>query len=109
MTPIPLSIRHELEGLERMERCARESLECSGRLEWHHAIQMGGRRLQEAWAILPACVYHHRLSGKNDEHFRHLAYQNISEEALSRYKTGAQMIVEKNYLKQKYVHRIPRG
>ena len=104
MTPIPLPIRSELEGLDRMKRCARQSLECSGRIEWHHAITgLGRKQIQEVFAIISLCVFHHRGLGKNDEIARHIALQQATTTDFKRYpkcKEGWEQ--EKLYLQKKY-------
>jgi len=109
MTPIPLSIRRELGGLDRMKRCARlQENKCEGRLSWEHSM---GRKRQEAWNIICLCEKHAGIGRWwskqyfNKELNRHLAYQNISMEELSRYKTGKEMIQEKLYLQQKYAQK----
>jgi hypothetical protein len=100
VTPIPSKIRRELEGLDRMKRCAR----CGAQpVEWHHAITgMGRKKFQDAWSILALCTRCHRGADKNDELARHLAYSQISDEDLKRYKLGEGMIQEKHYLNSKY-------
>jgi hypothetical protein len=67
MRPIPSRMRQELEALPRMRRCTLWPVQdlygaCSGRLrnpEWHHVWTYGGPQINELWAILAACTYHH--------------------------------------------------
>ena len=106
MTTIALKIRRELEGLDRMKRCARlQENECEGRLSWEHSM---GRKRQEVWNIICLCEKHAGIGRWWSKHYfnkelnRHLAYSNISEEALSRYKTGETMKQEKLYLQNIY-------
>jgi len=33
---------------------------CEGRIEWHHNLIFAGQQLDEKWAILPLCEFHHR-------------------------------------------------
>ena len=47
-----------------MHRCVIEPLQriygrCSGRIEWHHPWIYGGSQINEAWAIVGGCTYHH--------------------------------------------------
>ena len=38
--------------------------DCAGRVEWHHVWIYGGHQIQEVWAIVAACKYHHDMVGK---------------------------------------------
>ena len=44
-------------------RCDRQDKDCSGRLTKEHAILYSGRQVQELWAILDLCWYHHLGEG----------------------------------------------
>lgn len=67
MRPIPPRMRQELEGLRRMTRCTLWPVQdlygaCRGRErhpEWHHVWTYAGKQINEPWAILAACTYHH--------------------------------------------------
>jgi hypothetical protein len=67
MRPIPPRMRQELESMPRMRRCTLSTVQdlygaCSGRLrnpEWHHVWTYGGPQINELWAILAGCTYHH--------------------------------------------------
>lgn len=104
MRAIPLKLREELVTLSRMARCARSGEgSCNGGLEWNHAITgLGCKQLQAVWAIQSLCYRHHRGDLKNDEIARLHAYQQITDEDLSKYKLGAQMKQEKRYLSVKF-------
>lgn len=104
MTPIPLKVRRELEQLERMTYCCRyDEGNCSGQLEWNHAMTgMGQKQIQEVWAIYSTCYFHHRGAGKDDKKARYIALREMSDEQLMRYKLGDQLIIERDYLKNKY-------
>lgn len=39
---------------------------CSGKIEWHHNLKYGGQRVNEIFAILPVCQYHHRLADTSE-------------------------------------------
>jgi len=39
---------------------------CAGRITWEHAIIYGGRQLDEAWAIVKLCAYHHAVDEWQD-------------------------------------------
>jgi len=40
--------------------------ECGGRLTWEHALTHGGRRVNEAWAIIRICEKAHSLGAYQD-------------------------------------------
>lgn len=53
--------------LERPQRCAREHEgTCMGNNTWEHAIIHAGRQLDEAWAIIILCEYHHAVNNYQD-------------------------------------------
>lgn len=53
--------------LERPQICARNAENCCmGGLTWEHAIIYGGRQLDEAWAIVILCEYHHAVNNYQD-------------------------------------------
>lgn len=39
---------------------------CSGKIEWHHNLIYAGQRVNEIFAILPVCQYHHRLADTSE-------------------------------------------
>lgn len=53
--------------LKREQICARhEEGTCRGNLTWEHAIIHAGRQLDEAWAIVILCEYHHAVNNYQD-------------------------------------------
>lgn len=61
MRPIPPRLRAEMADDPYYTKCCLANLGgCSGKIEWHHVIIWKGRQLNEKWAIVPACQYHHR-------------------------------------------------
>lgn len=69
---IPKSIREELEEDPFMRRCiytyigrGHECYNTPGRVtpEFEHSLIYGGKQLQERFAIVPVCFYHHRGGG----------------------------------------------
>ena len=63
MHPIPLKLRKELAESVEMKTCIYNNADCKGRVEWEHAWTYAGKQIQEAWAIIPVCTYHHRGAG----------------------------------------------
>jgi len=38
---------------------------CDGRITWEHALKYAGKQVQERFAIIPLCWYHHLGAGLN--------------------------------------------
>lgn len=86
MVPIPLPLRKHLATLPRMRLCGRrDEGGCSGRIEYHHAIQRANKRLQEAWCLVGACTEHHRGKLKDDKKWRLIAYRQAEEADFAKY------------------------
>lgn len=67
MRKIPESLRAEMANDPYYKRCARfEEGNCSGRITWEHAIIYAGKQLNEKWAIIPICEYHHAVDNFQD-------------------------------------------
>lgn len=56
---MPTKLRAQIAADPRMQICARAGSECGGRITWEHAITYAGKQVQEAWAIIPLCWFHH--------------------------------------------------
>lgn len=64
MTPIPPALREEMANDPYYKICARANEgECDGRITWEHAWIYGAKQIQEKWAIIPLCVFHHLGEG----------------------------------------------
>lgn len=46
--------------------CARYSQQCEGRITFEHAVIYAGRQVQEEWAIIPLCAFHHAVDQFQD-------------------------------------------
>ena len=57
MRPIPAKLRKFLADDESMNHCS--VCGCYG-TQWHHAFEYARRQVNEYWAIVPLCVYHHQ-------------------------------------------------
>jgi hypothetical protein len=67
MRPIPDRLKQEMASDEYYSKCARcKDGHCSGRITWEHAIIHAGRQLNEKWAIIPLCEYHHGVNQFQD-------------------------------------------
>lgn len=63
MNNTPQRLREQLASDPYYQSCARQSAECSGRITWEHALYYVGRQIQERFAIIPLCEYHHLGEG----------------------------------------------
>ena len=67
MRPIPPALRNQLAADPFFARCARwREGNCDGRITWEHAIIYAGRQVNERWAIIPLCAYHHAVDDHQD-------------------------------------------
>lgn len=66
-----------------MERCIYTG--CEQTPEWEHALLYGGKQINEAWAIIPACAYHHRGAGLDKDYNRYVAINRASDDDLAKY------------------------
>ncbi len=85
MRPIPIKMREELEELPRMHHCERAGTDCRGRLTWEHAYTYAGRQINELWAIICLCEYHHLGKGLDKALNRKISLKYASEEDLKKY------------------------
>lgn len=69
--PIPLNIRDKMSSDGSMLHCIHRNSDCSGRVEWEHAWIYAGKKIQEEWAIVPCCTYHHRGAGLDKDFNRY--------------------------------------
>lgn len=65
--------------------CARLNDDCSGRITWEHAWIYAGRQINERWAIIPLCWYHHLGDGMNKRENQRISLARASEEDLKKY------------------------
>lgn len=82
---IPPAIRNRLENDLFMKRCCIEDRNCEGRIEWHHALIFGGKRVNEWWCILPVCTYHHAKEAQFKEELNTVMANRASVEELTPY------------------------
>jgi hypothetical protein len=64
--PIPAKLRKELNEDPYYRACARADDTCKGRITWEHALTYAGKQIQERFAILPLCAYHHSVDEFQD-------------------------------------------
>lgn len=67
MNNMPPKLRAELQADPYYAKCARhKDGGCDGRVTWEHALIYAGRQIQERWAIVPLCEYHHSVNKHQD-------------------------------------------
>ena len=70
MNKVPQKLRRKWAEEDRLGQkrvCMRASEgNCAGRLTKEHALYYAGKQLQDEWAILDICAYHHGVDGFQD-------------------------------------------
>lgn len=67
MRPIPQKLRNRISEDPYYETCSRsEDGDCDGRITIEHAIIYAGRQLNELWALIPLCTWHHAVNEHQD-------------------------------------------
>lgn len=85
MSPIPPKLRAQIDADPYFRTCARKNSECSGRITIDHAWIYGGRQIQELWAFVPVCVYHHLGAGFSRLENEWLSLARATDEDLAKY------------------------
>lgn len=106
MATIPQKIRYTLANDPFMRRCIHDNADCEARIEWEHALTFAGKQVQEVWAIIPCCTYHHRKNGLNKRFNRFIAVYCMPVEDQLTY-AKAQFVLERNGLLKEYENANP--
>lgn len=92
-----------------MQICARYGPDCAGsRLTWEHALIYGHNQVQEPWAILPLCEFHHAANrhqdgpGLNKEINLWIALNRATTKELELYSKAINYVRERERLNTKY-------
>lgn len=93
MNRLPRALRARLGKDPYMRVCARAwplplrsaDVQCKGRITWEHALLYAGKQVQEPWAIIPLCEYHHLGPGLDKQINIRLALRRATPEDLARY------------------------
>ena len=101
MHPIPSKIRAELSKDTKMRICIHNNTDCLGRVEWEHAWIYGGKQIQEVWAIVPVCTYHHRGAGLDKDFNQYCSLKKATQTDLQKYDRF-DWEQKKKYLEKKY-------
>jgi hypothetical protein len=85
MRAIPPKLKTEILADPFYKVCIRDNKECRGRIEWEHAFVYAGRQINEKWAIVPVCTYHHREEGLVKNFNRWVAINRATKEDFKKY------------------------
>ena len=67
MRKIPEELREGMANDPFYKLCSRRADGgCSGRITWEHSIIFASKQLNEKWAIIPLCEYHHSVNSFQD-------------------------------------------
>jgi len=66
-----------------MKHCIHDG--CPGIPEWEHAFTHGGKQINEAWAIVPCCTFHHRGAGLDKTYNQYIALGRATLKDLEKY------------------------
>lgn len=89
MRKISKSVKDKV--LERPDVCQRSNMDCGGRITWEHALTYAGRQIDEAWAIVKLCEYHHAVNtfqdggDLNKQENQRIALNQATDEELMQY------------------------
>lgn len=109
MRKIPESLKNEILADPYYKKCARaDEGNCKGRITWEHAFIFAGRQLNEKWAILPICAFHHDVDqfqdGGNLNKEKHLwiALNRATDEEIQAVSRAVDYTRQRAYLNTKY-------
>lgn len=109
MRPIAQKNRKIIDSDPYYRFCARaDEGDCQGRITIEHAIIVAGRQLDEMWALLPICAYHHSVNqfqdcGKmNKEKHEWLALNRATDEELEAISKAVDYKRKREYLNSIY-------
>lgn len=106
MRPISPKVKASL--LAEPDVCARKSDgDCAGRITWEHALLYAGQQIDEVWAIIKICEYHHAVNrfqdggGLDKRKNQWIALNRATDEELQKYPR-ANFIELRNRLNKEY-------
>lgn len=107
MRPIPVKMRKEIAADPFMKNCARtdDSENCDGCITWEHCWIYAGKQINEPWAIIGICEYHHFGEGMDKDRNQYISLQRATDEDLAKYpiKDWEQI---KKYLASKFENEV---
>jgi len=106
MRPISASVKAKLD--EEPDICLLKDENCSGRITREHTLIYAGRQIDEVWAIIKICAWHHSVDefqdsgGLNKERNVWVALNRATDEELLKYSKAVDYIAMRKRLNQKY-------
>jgi hypothetical protein len=89
MRPIPPALKKLIESDPAMRICIYHNADCRdefgrrpARAEWEHAFIYAGKQINEWWAIIGVCWYHHRGPGLDKGFNQYKCLERMSESDL---------------------------
>jgi hypothetical protein len=108
MSKIPKELLKEILADPFYRRCCLFDSDCSGRITFEHSLIYAGKQLQEKFAIIPLCEFHHsigkHLDGGNmvKEKNEWVALSRATPEELQKYSKAIDLMRKLKYLQGKY-------
>ena len=108
MRPISERIKRIIDTDPFYKKCARGNHECSGRITMEHALIYAGRQVDEVWAIVPICEFHHAVGPFQDggdlqkEVNVWIALNRATDSELMLYSKAVNYVRERERLTEKY-------
>ena len=78
---IPLAIRKQLSGDDRMRKC---EICSESRVQFHHVFIYAGKQIKEAWNIAPACANCHAMATPHNSKYVQSVREQFEWNALNR-------------------------
>lgn len=85
MRPIPAKLRAQIDADPYFKFCARQNVDCDGRITIEHAWIYAGQQINELWAFVPLCWHHHLGAGLDKEENQRLSLMRATDEDLAKY------------------------
>ena len=87
---IPENLKEKISSDPSMKLCIHFNKDCRdefgnrpGRAEWEHAFIYAGKQINERWAIIGVCWYHHRGPGLNKAYNQYRCLIRMTDEEMS--------------------------
>jgi hypothetical protein len=109
MNKIPPKLKEQLAEDPEYKVCARhKDGGCDGRITWEHSMIFAGRQIQERFAIIPLCEYHHavntHLDGRGLDKQKNIwiALNRATDEELRNYSKATDYLAMRERLNKIY-------
>ena len=102
-SPIPPKLREEMANDKFYEKCCITGLSKNAvKIDWHHNLQFGGKRVNEKFCILPLADFVHRNITKHKEKCDWIMLNRASDEELEKYSKATNYKQLRENLNKKY-------